>query len=174
MGTTGSMGNHAWAIEPPVQPAAPDFAPENIEVVPFRGCRRDYTYQGKTLQADSYYRRDCENLRPLLTHVPDAVAELNSYQDGRRRLDSTVYIASVGIAMLVVGLFSSSFFEGETENMIRRVGILGGLTLAGGTAAYAFIRLRANESHIGSAVEKYNQAYPEKKIELQFSAEGLF
>lgn len=164
------------ATEVPQNPSAPQQLTPNFEIPPFDGCHREFSVRGVKKAADSYYRRDCENLRPLLSRDPASLFELNAYQETRREVTKAAYIGTAGLAILIGGVFGSQFITNhdEAKNAVRLIGLLGGTGLILGGATYAYITLSHNEARIHSAVQHYNQSYPESKIQLNFSSEELF
>ena len=136
-------------------------------------CNRVFIVDGKPLPCDSQLQFDGENLRPILLGVPGAINELNTYQDNRRKVQSLAYVGSAGLLMAALGyLFSRVHDDPSNPNLrivVRNIGLIGGLTLVGGSFIYGFSTLRANEEHLGTAVKLYNEARPNRPIELQFT-----
>jgi hypothetical protein len=186
---------HAWAVDEPSQPRPqPSASPtqrlgtqrlgKELKEIPQRPsappllqtegpadtfkCERTFVYRGKPLICDSYMRQDAERLRPILSSVPTAVAELDSYQRNRRKVTTLAYVASAGLVLL---LGSRLLPQSSSNSLItpRNIGLYGGMGLAAGSVLYGLSFLRTNEAHLGNAVEYYNRAHPRDPIELQFS-----
>lgn len=138
-------------------------------------CQRQYLYRGKLLDCDSQLQEDGEKLRPVLSQVPAAVLELNEYQRGRRHLEFAAYTGSLGLVVAVAGWLVSRQYQdpsgapSSTGRKIRNVAALGGLSLTAGSLIYGVSFLKANERHLGRAVQFYNEARPQDRIELQFT-----
>lgn len=138
------------------------------------GCRRVFLYKGKLSSVDSYNRVDGENLRPILSLVPDSVSELNEYQKNRRKVITGAYVSSFGILLVLSSIIISGHLHPPRKNQVRAIGMISGLTLSIGSAVYSLAILRLNESRLPKAVEKYNQVRPDDPIVLQFSTGLLF
>lgn len=162
-------------------------------------CKRKFVYQGRTLTCDSNLERDAERLRAVMTDVPSAVSEIDDYQRTRRRVKRLAYTATAGIAMFLTGRIITSVFMPQSQglskvqgtegynvatttvigdpnsdqetvrNQIRRYTLIGGLGLAGASLITAVVLLGESEARIGAAVNLFNQAHPDRPIELQFS-----
>lgn len=162
--------------EIPSQPSAPPTtgkAPVSGEL--FR-CQRTFVHQGKILGCDSNLRLDAERLRPFLSKVPAAEAELDAYQSNRRSLRKLAYIGTAGLGITLLGLFISSQFYQGTQNKLTSQGVafrnittLTGLGIAAGSLIYGFSLISRNEKLLGHSVSLYNEAFPNDRIELQFS-----
>jgi hypothetical protein len=150
-------------------PHLPSAPPQLFERTPpdtFR-CQRFYLYQGKKLGCDSNLGADAERLRPILSLVPESLADLDDYQHTQRMLTTTAYIGSVGLVVLLAGLLGG----GGTGKKIMYLGG-GGLFL--GSIAYGLAALRTNESKLGDAIEEFNRARPNDPIQLQFNTGIIF
>jgi hypothetical protein len=164
------LGPLVWSAGPPPQAlgrptAPPPFTPQKpIETF---HCERKYTFQGRVLDCDSNLQRDGENLRPVIQEVPAAVAELDAYQRGRRSVQALAYTSTAGL--VVAGLSYFAYRQFNTSVPVRNLGLGIGLALTAGSVLYGVSYLSANEERLGNAVRLYNQARPERPIELQFS-----
>ena len=171
--------------EIPTRPSAPApfAAPKAVE--PFR-CERFFVYQGKEIRCDSIVRQDAERLRPILQPVPEAIAELNVYQQNRRDIRKAAYMGSAGLLIATVAFLVAQNYrdsaakavtigdvtaqQAQTDKAnIYKALAWGGLGLTGGTVIYGVSLLRTNELHLGNAVQKYNDARPDDPIQLQFT-----
>jgi hypothetical protein len=157
----------------PQAPSAPPVLVQKIPLDPFR-CQRKFVYQGKAYDCDTQVRRDGENLRPILKDVPEAVAELDTYQRGRRNLRYTAYTATLGLATALVGYISNvatnegRFRNGDLSLPFGSYLMLGGVLATSGSFVYGFSVYRTNESHLTEAVSLFNQARPNTPIALEF------
>ena len=104
-----------------------------------------------------------------MAEVPISIDELNIYQSNRQRVKGLAYVGSTGFLIAALGYFISKGYEGNARVAVRNIGILGGLAIASGSFIYGFTTLQTNEEHLGKAVKAYNQARPDRPIELQFS-----
>ncbi|MBI3534408.1 MAG: hypothetical protein HY072_02835 [Deltaproteobacteria bacterium] len=138
------------------------------------GCQRKYLYEGKVLECDSNLSRDGENLRPILSQVPEALSELNIYQKNRRNIKYLSYLGTLGLTVMGLGLIFQSGKTGSEAVLIRNLVFFPGVMLAGGSFIYGFVFLTANEEHLVRAVDTYNDANSEKQIELRFTVELTF
>jgi hypothetical protein len=136
-------------------------------------CERFFIYQGKQLECDSNVGRDAERLRPLMEDVPEAVAELDIYQENRRNMRYAAYLGTVSILTMIAGTLVSRPPFDANSGAIRPGGFLLLLGLVGGVNAvvWGFTASNSNERHIGNAVNYYNGAHPNRPIELQFSTQ---
>jgi hypothetical protein len=171
----------AWAASPPAdsleqeeavipkKPSAPPPLEARKPVTTSYNCERQYLYKGKLLGCDSYLAQDGEKLRTIFTGTPAAIAELDSYQQGRRNVQFLYYTGSVGLAIVLVGfLFGKSIGGGNpivTRNLIAGTGLI----VMGGSAIYGRYLLNNNEVHLGNAVNLFNQSHPDNPVELRFS-----
>lgn len=152
----------------PRQPTAPPALSVNKPSDAFI-CRRAYTHLGKSYSCDSHLGWDGENLRPILQDSPEALKELNEYQETRRRVRSLAYVGSVGLGIAALGLIGSRAYEGGTKIVVRNIGVFTGLSIAAGSFIYGYSTLQSNEEHLGRAMQLHNKAHPDHPIELQFS-----
>ncbi len=153
-------------------PSIPSTPPSLVRIPPKKkvfSCQRQYVYQGKLLECDSNLNLDGENLRPILTEVPEALSELNLYQKNRRSTHKLAYISTVGLAMVGLGFWLSNQYEGNKGIVIRNLLVIPGIAIGGGSLVYGFVLLNTNEHHLHKAVELYNDARPHKRIDLQFN-----
>lgn len=166
------------ATETPQSPSAPPSLMQKAPSDPFR-CQRQFVYQGRTLDCDSQVRRDAEKLRPILKDVPEAVAELDAYQQGRRALRYTAYVASIGLAVGVIASFFAKPFRYDADPEAKERGeagplkpaaylVIGGLTATLGSFIFGFSLYQTNESHLNEAVHQFNLARPDTPIALEF------
>jgi hypothetical protein len=168
----------AWAAaatgpEIPKKPSAPPSLSTRKPTDSFR-CQRFYVYQGKRIACDSNIKLDGENLRPLMEDVPQAIAELNLYQTNRLKARSAAYWGTVGLLVMIGGSLLSLRYRDQgnptdTSNTIRTISLFGGGGIMIGSFISALSFIKTNETHIGNAVNFYNQAHPEAPIQLQFN-----
>jgi len=153
----------------PKKPSTP-VAPGRPGINEYFTCDRYFVYEGKRIVCDSYMRKDAEKLRPILDEVPEAVAELDEYQKNRRTLRNCAYVGSIGFLAFVAGqLLKDKLFE--KDGLTHQALSLGGLGLVGTSFLYGFAVTQKNEEHIGNAVQKYNNARPDRPIQIQFSTD---
>ncbi len=153
----------------PKKPSAP-LPPGRPGVNEYFNCDRYFVYEGKRIVCDSYMRKDAEKLRPILEEVPEAVAELNAYQDNRRTLRNCAYIGSIGVLSFIIGnVLRDKVFvkDGFTHQFLT----YGGLGVAGTSLIYGFAVTQRNEAHIGNAVQYYNNARPDRPIQILFNTD---
>lgn len=154
----------------PQSPSAPPVL--GVPSPPTRnfGCQRQFMYQGKLMDCDSNLHPDAEKLRPIISDVPAAIAELDTYQLNRYSIRRLAYTSTMGLALAGIGtLIASQYFSGTQQVLVRNFTVIPGLLITGGSAVYGFSLLKVNEKHLTNAVEFYNQARPDNRIELQFS-----
>ncbi len=184
--------------EIPKDPSAPPTLGSELPI-DFYPCKRRFVYQGKTLICDSNIERDAERLKTIMTDVPEALSEIEKYQQTRQKVKKLAYVATAGIALFLTGRIVTNLLmpksqgfsavegtEGfnvatntivgdprsdqETTRLaIEKFTFLGGLGIAGASVIGAAVLLGDNESHIGAAVNFFNRAHPDRPIELQFS-----
>lgn len=143
-----------------------------IPVTAYFGCRRAFRWKEKTYLADSYYKNDAGRLKLVVRDTPDALRAIDRYQNNQTSARIAAYVGSVGLMVAVASLFINT--SDPTWNRIRNIGLVGGLSLAGGSFLVNFTILRTNESNIKDAVQYYNGAHPQTPIDLQFSTSVLF
>jgi hypothetical protein len=150
----------------PTRPSAPPSMSRSAPPQTFQ-CQRQFVYRGKLLECDSHTNRDAENLRPIISGTPAAVAELDAYQAGRHSVDSLGYVSTLGL--VVAGVAFAAFKSSDARPAIWRWTALAGAATAVGGVLYGFSFLSANEQRLGNAVQLHNQAHPDRPIELQFT-----
>lgn len=186
---TGGFAPHASAQDNPIQkeeaqipktPTAPPSFSRRIPEDPYP-CKRKILYQKQVLGCDSNLGRDGEKLRPILQGVPEAEAELDTYQKNRKKVQTLAYFGTAGLLIYIGSrIISNTYMQNKdgtyTENGLRfrTVTFWGGLGLTAGTVAFGFATLSQNEKHIENAIQKHNQARPGTPIEIQFSTGFTF
>jgi hypothetical protein len=159
-------------------PSTPSAPPNLVRQAPYDAfrCERQFVFQGKKLLCDSNTRLDAERLRPIIFEVPEAVAELDLYQRNRRKVRNAAYFGTMGLAIAVASTFvAQQFFSDSTGGLtqsgrtIKSVMVYTGAGISVGSLVFALSFNKANEAHIGRAVQNYNAARPDNPIELQFS-----
>lgn len=155
----------------PQKPSAPPSFDHNHPPIDSFICPRLYVYRGKTLNCDSALAWDGENLRPILSDTPEALAELDAYQARRRNVQSLRYVGGAGALLALTGsiLERTALRDDPRRVVIRNIAVFGGLSIAAGSFAFSLALLRSNESRLGRAVQLHNQAKPKDPITLQFS-----
>jgi hypothetical protein len=132
-------------------------------------------YQGRTLPCDSALRRDGESLRSILEAHPDALAELDLYQKGRRNVRHTAITGTAGLVFALLGETIANLLIDESRPTARKdVGSVlryGGAGITLGSVAFGISYLKANEDHLNRAIMKYNAAEPKRPIQILFKAE---
>ncbi|MEK6705567.1 MAG: hypothetical protein AABZ06_07245 [Bdellovibrionota bacterium] len=148
--------------EIPKEPTVPAQLPAPVTMDIFT-CERRFLYHGKELNCDSNVRQDGERLRPIISSVPDAVAELDAYQRNKQRIRIAAYAGTLGLATAIGGFF---IYKQESHPLV-----IAGAGVATGSLIYGLTTLRHNETHLINAVNIYNNHHPGDVIELQFTAE---
>ena len=161
--------------EIPKQPSAPPALSRRVPLEHYR-CRRQYLYRGNLLNCDSYLYRDGERLRPILEKSPKAIEELNTYQTNQKRLGMLAYVSTLGLALIGSSMLARKYlWSTDPEAVAKRNRILlPGAAIAAGSFGYGMFLVITNDRHLGSAVDHYNEAFPEDRIELQFSTGWSF
>lgn len=159
----------------PKKPSAPPLQKVR-KAKPIPHCERFFVYQGRQLECDSNVGRDAERLRPFVETVPEAMAELDLYQENRKKMRYAAYLGTFSLLTIVAGILVSRPPIDENSGAIRPGGFLILLGLVGGVNAtiWGFTASTSNERHIGNAVNYYNAAHPDRPIELQFSTQINF
>jgi len=158
----------------PSKPTAPQALKQPVVIDAFH-CERRFLYMGKVFGCDSNVQRDAERLRPLMADVPQALAELDTYQRNRQSVRIAAYAGSIGIIAAIGGVLIARTFTDSNGNAtntgiaLRNYALAGGLGLTGISLIYGLSILSTNESHIDNAVRYHNQAHPGTPIELQFT-----
>lgn len=170
--------SHAAApvASPSPVPTRPPTMGKKIPDSPFR-CDRLIKYRGKTLPCDSHLKRDGENLRSILQDTPEALEKLDLYQKNRKKVAFAAYTGTAGIAIAVTnGLIAKLFVPKDpgrdrerkkTETAIRWTGI--GLSV--GSVIYGLSYLKSNEENLNDAIIRFNDAHPDRPIEVLFKTE---
>lgn len=163
----------AQDVSIPKKPTAPPTLITRIPTDSFR-CQRFFKYKGQKIACDSNIRSDGENLRPFLENIPQALAELELYQKNRAELGKAAYVGSLGLFVAIAGSLLSLQYRQDgnptnTSISIRNISMIGGAGIMIGSFISTISFIKTNETHIGNAVNFYNQAHPESPIELQFN-----
>jgi hypothetical protein len=110
----------------------------------------------------------------LMQDSPQALRELDIYQENHEKLRNAAYVASAGIVAALVGVLISHppFYNGQ----VRPGGyfVLGGAIITANSFIYGLSVLKSNETHLGRAVDNFNSVHPDNPIELQFSTQLNF
>lgn len=163
----------------PQKPTPPAAIPQPRAPEPFR-CERKFVYQGKVFDCDSNVQRDAERLRPLMTDVPAALADLDTYQRNRQNVRDAAYVGSVGLFLVIAGLLASRTFTDTNGNLtntgtqVRSYSAFGGGGLVILSVAYGWATLYRNESYVDDAVKLHNEAHPNTPIQLQLGTGFTF
>ena len=159
--------------KPSTPPALTQKSPADIP-----HCERFFVYQGRKLECDSNLGRDAERLRGIMQDVPQAIAELDTYQANREKIKIAAYLGTAGIVAIlagfVVGRPNLPFDPVSGAPRLGGIVILGGLGLSANALIYGLSVGKTNEGHLGNAVQYYNSAHPDRPIELKFSTEVNF
>lgn len=158
-------------------PKKPSTPPALTQKVPtdIPHCERYFVYQGHTLECDSNVGKDAERLRSLMQDVPNALAELDQYQSNQKQIKVAAYLGSLGLLVALAGiLIKPPFDKVSGAPLAGGFVILGGLGLSVNSFIYGLSLMKANEAHIGTAVDLFNSAHPDRPIQLQFSAQINF
>jgi len=160
-----------------VIPKTPTTPPAFIQTIPVEKfiCDRKFLYQGRILSCDSNLDADAERLRSIVQTTPAALKELDTYQKNRKEAVIHAYIGSVGLlTILTTFIISREMTDGNGNptkegTIIRNIGSLSGIAIAGGSFFLGLRALSQNEKHLGQAVKNFNDAHSDQPIELQFS-----
>ena len=157
-------------------PTAPSAPPQlgSTNKIPSIGCRREFTLGGKAYQLDSWNREDGERLRPHLAGLPEALSELDHYQETPPKLRKAAFITTAGLLLVVTGLILRSSTGARSGTSIGNLTGVAGIGIAAGGVAYGLTLLTSNESHLERAVEIHNQAHPARPIEIVVGARAVF
>jgi hypothetical protein len=162
-------------LEIPKTPSAPPPLLKKVPLELSHHCQRKFSYKGKLLACDSSSNQDGEGLRLIVQEVPDAVAELDNYQQGRRELHALTYMGTTGVVIAATGwLFLGKQFEGLSGAAVRNVTVGTGLWILAVALLSGIDHQEKNEAHLGNAVQLYNQARPDSPIEVQLSTSVSF
>jgi len=154
----------------PKRPSAPP--PLNqLKAPDFPHCERYFSFKGKKIECDSNLGKDGERLRPIMHDVPSALEELDQYQENRDKVRLAAYGGTAGLLTMGLGIAISRppFDPGSGEPRTGGYVLIGGLILAVNSLIYGLSVVKANENHLGKAVQYYNAAHPKSPIELHFS-----
>jgi hypothetical protein len=159
----------------PTQPSKPPLS-KQIKPPEIPRCERYFLFDGRRLECDSNVGRDAERLRPLMKDVPEALAELDIYQQNLQKVKLAAYLGTAAAAAGLFGLLISGGPTNKDGGGITTGGyfIIGGAILGINSFIYGFSLATWNERHISRAVDFYNAAHPERTIELQFSTHVNF
>lgn len=142
------------------------------EIPGFPHCERYFLFEGKAIECDSNLGRDAERLRSIVHDVPQAIHELDIYQENLRNVRVSGYLITSAVLLIALGLIFSGGKPFDPANGGITPGgavFMGGATLGVASALHGFTLVNSNETHIQRAVDYYNGAHPENRIELQFS-----
>jgi hypothetical protein len=133
-------------------------------------CERLIRVGDEVFACDSPVATDAENLRSLLKNTPEALKELDLYQQNRKKVRIGAYTGSLGV-FLILG--NSLITNLVTKDQAARDSLGKNLRLAGvaltlGSVVYGITYLRSNETHLQNAMDRYNEKNPNKKIEFLF------
>jgi hypothetical protein len=167
----------ARGAAPKVNPDPGPNLSRRIPDNPFK-CDRQIRYGGRTMPCDSSLHRDGEALRPIMENTPSALERLDQYQANRRKLNFAAYTGTAGLvialAAQVIGgaLIAQDPVDGDRSlRRGRKLIRYGGLAITAGSIAFGISSLRSNEQYLQGAVNQYNEAHPEKQLELLFKTE---
>ncbi len=136
-------------------------------------CERHYLSNGKSYDCDSYSRFDGEGLLKAVQDTPDAVAYIESYQRTRRFSQIAAYTATGGIAIAGLAYLGSKFLFSQSDSnsvAFRNIGVGGGLLLTISALIAGFVTMSTNDIKIDHAVDAYNQAHPDRHIQLEMKS----
>ena len=155
----------------PQQPSQPPGLVQK-KVNPHSHCERFFLLEGQRYECDSNLGRDAERLRTLVQDVPQAVAELDTYQKNLQDVRVSGYLMTSAFVLVVLGMIFSQAQPFNPANGGLTPGggfVLTGLTLGVGSLVHGFTLVNMNEQHIDRAVRAYNEVHPERPVELQFN-----
>lgn len=135
-------------------------------------CERAYIFKGERLSCDTKLGRNGEGLRPILSEVPAALAELDRYQRNRANVEPAAYVGTLGAVIAIASFFLQGSINEATDPGNKKLAgyaAFGGLSIMGGSGVYGLVYLRQNEKHLENAVSIYNRANPGNVIQLEFS-----
>ncbi len=151
-------------------PTAPPPLPQRIPgEVPH--CERHFVFKGKKIECDSEMGKDALRLSLLMKDVPYAQSELDIYRENRQKIRLAGFTGTVGVLAMLTGAIVSHPILDPQSGSIRPGGLitLAGLAITANSLIYGLSMMRANEVHIGNAVQYYNSVHPGQPIELEFS-----
>lgn len=158
-------------------PRKPSMPPDLVQRTPppFSHCERYFVFQGKKIECDSAVGGDAEMLRPIMRDVPAAIAELDAYKRANKNVRIAAYVGTAGIlATILGGVISHPIVDSSGTLQPGGYITFTGIALAVNAVIYGLSLVKTNEVHIGNAVRYYNQAHPEKPVELLFSTQVHF
>lgn len=131
---------------------------------------------GKKLECDSNVGKDAERLRPLFQDIPKALTELDTYQANQQKMRYAAYLGTLGFIAVIAGvLINHPPFDAVSGAPKPGAYVMfGGMGLAVNSMIYGLSVAKTNEAHLANAVQYYNAAHPERRIELQFSTKVNF
>lgn len=152
-------------LQIPTQPKAPSLGPQHLPTT-LPHCERNVVVNNKVMEIDSNLGNDAGHLRTLVADVPEALAEVEKYQDNKRMIRNLAYLGSAGLALMAVGFL----FVGSQNRLILTGKTLGelGLGITVGSFLFGFGKLYLNESHLTNAIQYYNDAHPDSPIQMEF------
>ena len=159
---------------PRVPSAPPAITRKTAEEFPH--CERFFLYRGKKIECDSNLGNDGERLRSIMRDVPPALAELDIYQANQNKIRNVAYVGTAGLLTIILGsVVTRTPFDPVTGSpRFGGYAILGGALAVVNSLIYGLSMVKVNESHLGRAVDHFNQAHPDSPIELKFSTEVNF
>jgi len=138
------------------------------------GCKRAFLYQNQLYPLDSKHQNDAEKLRPIISSMPTAIEQLNSYQNNQLRVKNATYLGSIGIGLTLAGLLTQTILSNSTGDSIQKATLYGGLGLALGSTAYSIYIIKTNDSFLNRAVDNFNSNNQNNTIELRIKTEAWF
>lgn len=151
-----------------VIPDLPSRPPQLTQEAPplLFSCQRRLLWKGQEIPCDSPLYRDAENLRPILSPVPQAETQLDAYQRTRREVRRLAYVGGAGLLLVVSSFIVPGWINSsQTQNSVR-YGLLGvGSFIAFSSFFYGLGSLDGNEVKLANAIDSYNAAAPQGTIE---------
>ena len=92
------------------------------------------------------------------------------------KLRYAAFVGSAGLLAMIVGLIISRPPQDPSSGALRPGGyfVFGGGFVTANALIYGLSVVKTNESHLGRAVDYYNNAHPDDPIQLQFSTKVNF
>jgi hypothetical protein len=134
----------------PKQPSTPPQLAPETPTAEFT-CQRRMLWQGKSLPCDSDLFRDGENLRPILSAVPEAEAKLDEYQRARTGVRKLTYVGATGMALLAGSFVAPGLFNDRRVGDRVGLAMLGtGVLVTAGSLFYSLGALQPGGSRTGT------------------------
>ncbi len=176
--TDSWAGQFSYEVEESQIPKSPSQPPPLVQNAPkfIPHCERYYLFEGKKFECDSNLGQDGERLRSIMAEVPSALVELDAYQQNLKNIRTAAYVGTAGILAMVLGVIMNRPPVDPVSGALRPGAyvMLVGFGVTVNSLIYGLSVVKTNEAHLAHAVNYYNQARPDRMIELQFSTQVNF